>query len=464
MKWLPRSLSGRLLLAATLLIVVALLSTAALTYVILDRFMHRQIDQQLDAQILVLRGALTSDGARLGQSATIDGPPFDRPLSGWYWQIVSTGGILRSASLAGLTLAAPKLTLPPPPPPPPPDSQRPPPPPFGAFGGPPPVPGDGLGPESQLLHFRSKAFHVGSRVVTITATAPQDAFAGPLRQAMAAVLLALIITAITLISAMVFQVQLGLKPLQALRRAVAEVRAGRADRLPGGQPTEIAPLAEELNKLIEDNADGLARARRHVANLAHGLKTPLANLSLALQGRGDNPELQSLVALMDRRIRHHLARARAAALNGPARVQTVLAPRIADVVAALSQIHAQRAISTEITADPNCAVHCEPQDLDEMLGNLIDNAFKWATSRVRVWVRSEGPNVSIVIEDDGPGLSAEVIDEVMQPGRRLDEQAPGYGFGLPIARELAELYGGGLALGRASIGGLCSTLTLPAAQ
>jgi len=193
-------------------------------------------------------------------------------------------------------------------------------------------------------------------------------------------------------------------------------------------------------------------------------KHPWPILSLALQGRDDNLELQSLVALMNRRIRHHLARARAAALNGPARAQTVLAPRIADVVAALSQIHAQRGISTEITADPNCTVRCEPQDLNEMLGNLIDNAFKWASSRVRIWVRSEGSNVSIVIEDDGPGLSADVIDEVMQPGQRLDEQAPGYGFGLPIACELAELYGGDLALRRGSLGGLCSTLTLPAAR
>jgi signal transduction histidine kinase len=449
MRALPVSLRGRLLVAATLLIAVALLGTAALTYVILDRFMHRQIDQQLDAQIAALRAGLTSGSAGLQETRMIEGPPFDRP--GWYWQIASGGTILRSRSLAGGTLDVPATAPPPPAHPPPP----------GPFSGPPPLPGDGPGPRGEALHFRSQQFRLGPQDVRITATAPQDAVARPLQDAMMAVFLSLFITAVALLSAMVLQVRLGLKPLQALRQAVIDIRAGRAERLPGGQPSEVAPLADEINKLLAENAEGLARARRHVANLAHGLKTPLANLSLAVQRRGDDPELQALVGLMDRRIRHHLARARAAALGGPARTQTSISTRLADVVAALSQIHAERALATQVIAEPTIAVRCEPQDVDEMLGNLIDNAFKWASSRVRLSARAEGASVAITVEDDGPGLSAESLDAVMRPGRRLDEQAPGYGFGLPIARELAELYGGSLSLGHSELGGLSSILKLP---
>jgi len=460
MSWLTASLRGRLLLAATILIAAALIGTAAVTYVILDHFMHRQIDQQLDSEILALRSTLVTTAAGMEEGRQVDGPPFDRP--GWYWQINSGGSVLRSRSLSGHTLdipAGPPVLVPPPPPP----NERASRPLPDLFEGGPPRPGDGPGPDGQSLHFRTKTFAIGGQPITITATAPQDAFVRPLRDAMTPVLLALLITAAALVAAMMFQVQLGLKPLQVLRRAVADIRAGRAERLPGGQPLEIAPLTDELNKLIADNAHGLARSRRHVANLAHGLKTPLANLSLALQRHGDSPELQALVGVMDRRIRHHLARARVAALDGPARAQTRLGTRVSDVVAAMMQIHAERGIACEVVAEPDAAVRCEPQDVDEMLGNLVDNAFKWAASQVRISVQCKDASTVIRIEDDGPGLTTEAIANVIRPGQRLDEHAPGYGFGLPIARELAELYGGHLVLERAALGGLSASLTLPRA-
>jgi signal transduction histidine kinase len=271
---------------------------------------------------------------------------------------------------------------------------------------------------------------------------------------------------LALVLAIVLQVRLGLRPLERLRQAVADVRGGRSETVPAEQPLEILPLVSELNGLLEQNAANLERARRHVANLAHGLKTPLATLAIALSERGRDTagELHSLVVLMERRIRHHLGRARAAALSGPTRAQTPIAPRIDDVVDALAKIYADKRIALAQEVPRDLAVACEQQDFDEMAGNLLENAFRWARGRVEVHAhRDDGRSVAIVIEDDGPGLRPDQIPQVLRPGERLDESAPGFGFGLPITRELAELYGGELNLDASPLGGLRVTLRLPVA-
>jgi signal transduction histidine kinase len=237
--------------------------------------------------------------------------------------------------------------------------------------------------------------------------------------------------------------------------------------VPPEQPLEILPLVSELNGLLEQNAANLERARRHVANLAHGLKTPLATLAIALSERGHETTsgIHSLIGLMERRIRHHLGRARAAALSGPTRAQTLIAPRIDDVVDVLRKTYADKRIGFTQDIARDFAVACEQQDFDEMAGNLLENAFRWARSRVDVHAhRDGGRSVAIVIEDDGPGLRSDQIPQVLRPGERLDESAPGFGFGLPITRELAELYGGDLNLDPSPLGGLRVTLRLPVAD
>jgi signal transduction histidine kinase len=328
------------------------------------------------------------------------------------------------------------------------------------------VAGSPSGIERRSLHLRTKSEVVGEHIVTIIATAPRSAIWRPLFEALSSVLIALTLAGVALVFAMLLQVRLGLRPLQALRAAVADVRAGRRERIPSHQPREISPLVDELNSLIADNVEGLARARRHVSNLAHGLKTPLANLAIALDERGRDPagELHELIDQMDRRIRHHLGRARAAAQEGPARVRTPLAPRVADLLAIVPKIHPGKSLAVTSDVAPEIAVACEAHDLDEMLGNLVDNSAKWASGRIRVSARTDGREVTIVIEDDGPGLADDKVPEAMRPGHKLDENAPGYGFGLPITRELAELYGGGLELCRSDLGGVKATLRLPAAR
>ena len=451
-----RSLRARLALGAVLLVVVAVVATGLVDALTLRHFMQGQIDSRLDTQIETVTAALglAPDG-RLVLRHDVEGPPFDRPGSGWFWEVLSGSEVLaRSASLL------PDRRLPPPRSdagdgaPPPPDGSR------------HPRPDVAPGPDGTLLRLRSSEARIGPARATILAAAPLAALTDPLRDVLVNLTLTLALLGAGLIGAALVQVRLGLEPLRRLERDLAAVRAGRIERIPGDQPVEVAPLVGEVNALLDENAENLVRARRHVANLAHGLKTPLATLAVKLDASAGDPDgsLRRLVQLMDRRIRHHLGRARSAALGGASRARTVLGSRVEDLGAALPKIYADRGIACDVAVPPDLALGCDAQDVDEMLGNLMDNAFKWASSRVRVSGRAEGRSAVVTVEDDGPGLPDSARTEAMRPGRRLDEAAPGHGFGLPIARELAELYGGALMLDRSGMGGLRVELRLPLAD
>jgi signal transduction histidine kinase len=311
---------------------------------------------------------------------------------------------------------------------------------------------------------RIRAQSIDGTPVTVLAAAPLAAIAGPMREALITIGLSLAALGVALVAATVLLVRLGLRPLRRLQTEVADVRAGRAARLSEDQPHEVRPLVSEMNVLLEQNAVNLVRARQHVANLAHGLKTPLATLSLAVNRSPDDQRatLQTLVGLIDRRIRHHLGRARAAALDGPARSQTKLCGHLRDLTDVMMKLHAAKAVRLVLECPEGLMIACEPQDVDEILGNLLDNAFKWTRSEVRCRASAAATKVVIAIADDGPGLAAQDIDHVLRPGQRLDEAVPGFGFGLSIARELAELYAGTLALAPGNPG-LTVTLTLPRA-
>lgn len=460
------SLGRRLLLAASALIAVALVIAAIVIGFVLHRFVQGQIDQRLDTQVTFLASMLRSNAAgELSLTGSADGPPFDRPARGWYWQVTGPKNVLRSRTLGGGALDVSALSLPPPPPPPPPPDRAAAPPPPPDRAAPPPRPADGPGPDDQALHYRIQRLAIGGVPVEIVAAAPRAAVMGPLGEAMTTLGLSLLALGAALVLAIVLQVRLGLRPLDRLRRAVAEVRGGRRQRLPEDQPIEIRPLVSELNALLEQNATNLDRARAHVANLAHGLKTPLATLSLALSAnRAGNRDLTDLVDVMERRIRHHLGRARAAALGGQVRAQTSVKPALTALVAVLDKVYAERAIRFAVDVPADLAVACEPQDFDEIAGNLLDNASKWTRHSVAVAAAPDDRWLILTIDDDGPGLSAAQAAQAMHPGQRLDENAPGFGFGLSITRELVELYGGSLVLGAAPASGLRVTVRLPLAH
>ena len=443
--------------AAGVFIAVALIVAAIMIAFVLQRFIQGQIDQRLDAQIVFLTSMLTADHhGNLSLAGDADGPPFDTRQQGWYWTISGPENVLRSRSLDGADLDPPDLSGRPPPPPPDPlsseklpsDSR--------------PAPADGIGPFDQLLHFRIQSVNVEGLSVTIVTSAPRSAVQKPLKEAMLTLGASLGILATALVFAMLLQVKLGLRPLRHLRQAVAEIRSGQRERLPDGQPLEVQPLVDELNALLVQNATNLERARRHVSNLAHGLKTPLATLSLALpKASGDKDSLHSLVTVMERRIRHHLGRARSAATSGPVRARTVVASRARDLVLVLAKVNAEKPITIIDELPADLVVACEPQDVDEMLGNILENAFRWSHTKVAIGASIQGRDVLVVVEDDGPGLSPEQMLKAIQAGQRLDESAPGFGFGLSITRELAELYSGSVDLGKSALGGLRVSLRLP---
>lgn len=434
-----RSLRTRLLAAALVLVLAALVVAGLAIGVILHRFVRGQLDGRLDAQITALRAGLEA-GILPG---SLDAPPYDRPGPGWAWEVRTGTGTIRSGSLRGgdIRLSDPG--------------------PQDEPGH--PHPAAGTGPKGEPLVARVLTLP-GPEPASIVVAAPEGELRGPLREALTSLALALGILGLCLLAGLAFQVRLGLAPLKRLRADLASVRAGTRERVPGEQPAEIAPVVAELNALLDQNTRNLERARGHVANLAHALKTPLATLSMALAEPARDPDgaLRRQVDAMDRRVRHHLRRARAAALAGSARGRTALAPRLSDLRDALARLYAGKAVTIALDIPEALAVPCEGQDLDEMLGNLVDNACRWCRGRVRVSATARDGAVRIRVEDDGPGLDRESAEAVMARGRRLDEGVPGHGFGLPITLELAELYGGGLSLGRSDLGGLRAELVLPA--
>jgi len=267
-----------------------------------------------------------------------------------------------------------------------------------------------------------------------------------------------------LFAAIAFQVHFGLMPLRRVSEGLARIREGRARRLEGSFPAEIAPLASELNSLIAHSAEVVGRARGHVANLAHFLKTPLTVLAneAATSSTALADTVTRQVTSMRRQVDHYLARARAAGALDVLGSRTEVAPVLNDLVRVIKRMHPDKEISVAVEAAPGLAFRGEREDLEEMAGNLIDNAFKWAHSRIAIQAGPiDGGFFFLSVSDDGFGLAPEERSRAMERGERLDESVPGTGLGLAIVRDVAKLYGGNFVLGEASLGGLEARLELP---
>jgi signal transduction histidine kinase len=259
--------------------------------------------------------------------------------------------------------------------------------------------------------------------------------------------------------------------MSRLRRALGAIGSGTSDKLPSDFPSEVQPLVDDLNNLIEINSQMLLRARTHAGNLAHGLKTPLAVLideADRLSRRGESESASVILQQaqrMQRHIDYQIARARAAASRSMPGVFAPVAPVVSNIVTAMKRLYETRKLQIDADVAARCVASCDPMDLNEMLANLIDNACKWAVKAVAVHgFIDHKVHVVTVIEDDGPGLPAEALHRVFKIGERLDDQVPGAGLGLPIVRDLAHLYGGQIDLDRSPLGGLRATLRLPASR
>ncbi len=264
-------------------------------------------------------------------------------------------------------------------------------------------------------------------------------------------------------------VRAALAPLERLRRRLSDVQTGTAPRLDGDYPSEVQPLVDDLNALLAHRERALQRAIAKAGDLAHGLKTPLAILSHEAE-RADasgRPEIAAgileQVERMRRHAEYHLAHARAAAAGVAAGARCSVADVVGGLSRALLRLNADRHVNLEVHIPAEHAVRCQREDLEEMLGNLLDNAFKWTRSTIGVSASARNGFIEVVVEDDGRGIDPSLHDAVLQRGVRADETEPGSGLGLAIVRDLAEVYGGMIALERSPSGGLLARLTLPSA-
>lgn len=257
----------------------------------------------------------------------------------------------------------------------------------------------------------------------------------------------------------------GLWPLRRVRREVAAIRSGEKTRIGRDFPTEIRPLTEEINQLLAHSEEQAEEARRHAGNLAHALKTPLTVINNAATAHA--PDLAETVCrealVMRRQVDHHLARARAIGRRAAAQSRTRVWESLQAVQRAVERLHEN--VTIDIAGDRQAQVRVERQDLDEMLGNLVDNAAKYGGGRVFVTVEAKGKVVDVLVEDDGPGIPEERHGELFTRGARLDTTGkPGTGLGLAIVRDVAEIYGGSVSLEQSEdLGGLLARLTVPAA-
>ncbi|MCO5092560.1 ATP-binding protein [Bosea sp. (in: a-proteobacteria)] len=450
------SLGTRLFFSAAFCCVLILVLAGIGLTTFYRRSAERGFDERLSVYIKQLVADLAAPPETERQTVGDLGEPrFDLPLTGWYWQITRLDGdrpnVRASRSLVGGQL--PRLL----------DQAI--------------QPNSRglhesyvLGPDDRRLRILEREIDVGEDGRFIVAVAaPADEIEGDIQDFRFALAMTFLLLGIALVASTLVQVRFGLRPLVRLRAAVGAVRTGETPRIVGRYPPDLAPLASELNQLIDANHEILDRARTQVGNLAHALKTPLSvMINEADTSPGDGPLSQTVrtqAAVMRDQVQYYLDRARAAALSGALGGVTEVVPSLDALLRTFMKIAQGRGVTGSHTVPPGLRFRGEKQDLEEMLGNLLDNAFKWATSRVEISLAdgkaAEAGRIALVIDDDGPGLPPDAMAEVLKRGRRLDETTPGSGLGLSIVVDLAKLYGGGLSLDRSPLGGLRARLELP---
>jgi len=440
------SVNRRLMLGATLWIAVALLVAGFVLTELFRNHVEISFDKEMHDQLeelLALAGVDESGKPVLNRHPAE--PRYNRPFSGWYWEILSADQTVeKSRSLWDQRLLAPVQLAK--------DRET-------AFYL--------SGPRRESLRAMARTYTLpdAKTPIVILVAGPADDIRRATRGFAGTLAIALSLLGIGLIAAAFFQVRFGIMPLLQMREELAQVRAGRAIRMVGPFAAEIEPLADELNGLLDHNSEILERARTQAGNLAHALKTPLAVLlNEANHLDGDVADIiRNETAMMNDQISRHLSKARAAGSRGVLGVRADLDETTLALKRTLARIHEDKNIELTIHGMEGLSFQGERQDLEEMLGNLMDNACKWAKAQVRVQGRREGPWLLLSIEDDGPGIPENAMSDVIDRGRRLDETTPGSGLGLSIVRDVAELYEGKLDLSLSTLGGLSARLKLPAA-
>jgi len=430
------SLAGRLVLLATIWSLVLFAAGGVTLSWIFAESVKRNFDERLE---VLLRGLIAVTEIGPGGELIVGDPPgeprFRTPLSGWYWQIETPAGLIRSRSLwdRDLPQAASETAM-------------------------------VRGPGEQRLRMLSRAIVMGDRVYRFRVAGETDAIQRATAQFSLSVSVSLAVLGLGLILAVLFQVAVGLRPLGRLRRELQRIRSGEVERLEGTFPHELEPVVAELNGLLAHNQEIVERARAHGGNLAHALKTPLSILANEAERGSDHRLAEATrrqLPRMERLINHHLARARIAGTKGTLTGRQPVTPVLAELLRTLGKLYARRGVHLARADGREAVFQGEREDLMEMLGNLLDNACKWAERDVEVRIEPATGGFAVHIDDDGPGLPAEERARVVERGRRLDENVPGSGLGLAIVADHAKLYRGRLTLADSPLGGLRASLQLP---
>lgn len=444
-----KSLKSRLIGAAALWITIGMMAAGVLLSSIFRQHVTMQFYEELHVHLDELQRLAEVDGTGAHLQRQLSDPRYDVARSGYYWEIQHRDDSLaRSKSLQGPLLRTP------------------------ADGG----KDVGVhrhaidGPTGRLLvversHWPNPADAPVRFVIGTDQRHLDDvihSFDRTLLQALGAL-------ALLLFAASALLIRFALRPFRDLRSALSNVRSGRSTRVEGDFPGEVQPLVDELNALFNSTTDLIQRARTQAGNIAHGLKTSLAVLTdeaHRLKSQGQEKSANTILAQcgrMQSHVDYQIARARAVALRDAPGTIASVSKAAGDIVSALRRLHTERGLQIVNEIPDDLFVATDPQDLNEMLANLVDNACKHANLKVIVSsARLEKAGmVALLVEDDGPGLPPEAYDVVFRIGERWDSQKPGSGLGLPIVRDLTRLYGGDVHLSVSAIGGLRVNLALP---
>ncbi len=446
------SLRFRFLLIAALTFALALGLAGVGLATLFERHVERRIDGELETFIRQLAAGLQVEaGGAVTVARRLADPRFGLAYGGLYWQIQPDGRVepLRSRSLWDYRL---------------------------------PLSDDGLapgvvhrheleGPAKSTLRVLERPILIDAggqtRTVRVAVAIDHRDLDRAQREFIADLVPSLVILGLVLLAALAVLISLGLRPLETVYRGLNAIRSGDAHRLEGRHPDEIAPLVDEVNALLAAQEQAIGRARDQAADLAHGLKTPLTVLTAdarKLKDRGDQElaaELATLADQMRRHVEHVLARARIAGRTpSGSTARTPVEPVARRIIRTLERTPSGTRLTWTSDVDGELTVAMDRDDLTEILGNLLDNACKWASSRVSVCARADGALTEIVITDDGPGIPEEKLSQIGNRGTRFDRSVTGTGLGLSIVREIVGAYGGALSFENDAKGGLRVRLVL----
>lgn len=440
-RWVGRSISLRLLLAVLLMVLIALpVAGALLSHHYRASAVHA-FDERLKATLNVIIAGVTYDliGQQLVYERALGEPRFDQVFSGWYWQITDQ----QRHTVASRSLWDQRLPV---------TNQE-------------SVSARSLvGPRDQALRVVERDIHLAplETPLHVSVAAQDDALRADIQQFQHVLWLGLLGLGVLLLGVLALQVRWGLAPLRRMNANLRAVEQGDAEQLDTQLPEELATLAGSMNAVLARDRRLIERGRHTAGNLAHALKTPLSVMRLLI--RQQPPESRASweaeLTRMDNAVRHHLARASAAG-EGVRFAPIDLTQALAALIAGLSRLAQRRHIALRQTWDPHLDVHMDEQDIQEVVGNLLDNALRWAQSDVQISLQARGPLLVLSVSDDGPGMTAQECQAAIQRGKRLDEQRSESGLGLAIVSDLVTLYHGQLHLQRAEIGGLEVVVELP---